>query len=144
MQDPPRQDIIKFYMETAHPILGNALKTTWLLKALELSIMETVQLIEWCEEYTRDLQKFGVKDDALLNGIRTLRCGYARKIHIQVTPLLLNIVSNERQMDPDIDDKGHFCTNAPKDFHRIFAGMLEVPIAKRMKELALEVVGVLK
>ena len=47
-------------------------------------------------------------------------------------------------MDPDIDEKGHFCTNAPRDFHRIFAEILEVPIAKRMKELALEVLGVLK
>ena len=106
--------------------------------------METIQLIEWCEVYKRDLQKFGVKDDTLNNGIHTLRKGYARKIHIQITPLLLNIVRNELQTDPDIDEKGHFCTNSPNDFNRIFAEFMEVPIAKRSKELALEVVGVLK
>ena len=54
-----------FYMEIAHPILANALKTYWRLTALELSIIETIQLIEWCEVYTMDLQKFGVKDETL-------------------------------------------------------------------------------
>ena len=63
---------------------------------------------------------------------------------MQVTPLLLKIVRNECQIDPDIDEKGKFCTNAPFDFHRIFSEFIEVPIAKRSKELALEVVGVLK
>ena len=111
---------------------------------MDLTIIETVELIEWCEIYAKDLLKFGVKDDSLNNGIRTLRCGYARKIHIQITPLMHNIVRNERQLDPDIDEKGYFCTSGPKDFHRIFSEMLEVPIAKRMKDLALEVIGVLK
>ena len=47
-------------------------------------------------------------------------------------------------MEPDLDEKGFFCTNSPKDFHHIFSEMLEVPIAKRMKELTLEVLRVLK
>ena len=97
MQDPPRQDIIKFFMETAHPILGLTLKNTWLHKALDYTLEETMTLIEWCELYSQDLLKFGVKDDALNNGIRTLRSGYARKVHIQITPQLLNIIRNDRQ-----------------------------------------------
>ena len=144
MQDPPRKDIIKFYMETAHPILCTTLKTTWLHQALDFSVLETIQLIEWSESYANDLKTFGIKDDSLNNGIKTLRCGYSRKIHIQITPLLLNIIRNERQLEPDFDDKGYLCTNSPKDFHGIFTEMLEVPIAKRMKELVLEVLRVLK
>ena len=104
-------------METAHPILGLTLKNTWHHKALDYTLEETMTLIEWCEKYSKDLLKFGVKDDALNHGIKTLRCAYARKVHIQITPVLLNIIRSDREIEPIMDDKGKLLTYCPEDFH---------------------------
>ena len=67
---------------------------------------ETMALIEWCENYSKDLLKFGIKDDSLDNGIRTLRLAYARKVHIQITPVLLNIIRQDRSKGTQLDEHG--------------------------------------
>ena len=41
--------------------------------------------------------RFGISDDSLELGAQTLCSAYARKLHMQIVPLVVNILKKERK-----------------------------------------------
>lgn len=101
----PRHDIIEMYMDTTHTLLCSRLSEEWEKRAFDLNPIETLSLIDWMDIYCTSLQKFGVSDDSIMNGFITLCNAYKRKIHMQLYPMISNVLMKERDSKPYEDDR---------------------------------------
>jgi hypothetical protein len=90
-----------------------------------------------------NLKTFGISDDALENGYLTLCNAYARKIHSQVMPMIINVLKSEKDTNAvEEDNDGYLFTNAPFNMLKIFSESFQIVTAKKIKELALRVLRV--
>lgn len=137
---PHRKDIIELFMRTGHAHMCDVLGRFWELRAVEFNPFETLALADWTYRYSRDLRKFGISDDSLESGYLQLCTAYAKKTHAQITPLVVNILRQEREVTQvETDPKqGFLYTNAPFDLIKMFSESFEVVLAKRIKELILK------
>lgn len=70
----------------------------WEKHSVHLSPFETLSIIDWCQIYIKDLKRFGVTDVYLQNGLNNLCNAYSRKIHSQINPLVVNILTQEIEL----------------------------------------------
>ena len=146
VQNPPRKDLIKLYMNTQHTIMCDAMSRVWEKFALNYNLIEILSFWDWIYEYIKGLQKFGVSDDSIKNGFISLCNSYKRKVHLQLYPMVTNALIWDKKSEPyEINQQGtmKLYTNGPKDIFRIFNEVLEVIQAKKVKELTLRVLEVI-
>ena len=146
VQNPPRKDLIKLYMNTQHVIMWEAMGKVWEKNALNYNLIEIMSFWDWIYEYIKGLQKFGVSDDSIKNGFISLWNSYKRKVHLQLYPMVTNALISDKKGEPyEVDQRGQMklYTNGPKDIFKIFNEILEVIQAKRVKELTLRVLEVI-
>jgi len=70
--------------------------------------------------------KFGVRDDEVENGYKILCDAYKTKIHLQLYPLITNVLIKERNIEIEKDDNDCYYTNAPNDIFKIFYDTFEM------------------
>ena len=143
VQTPPRKDIIELFMETVHVKISDRLTHEWNTKALLMSPFEIMSLLEFVYEYHTQLKKFGIKDDSFHNGYLTLVNAYKRKIHMQIYPMITNVLIREREGHVETSPEGQLYTHSPNDIFKIFLEVFEVLLKLPMKELILGVLEVL-
>lgn len=56
--------------------------------------------MEWTQNYTEKLQKFGIQDDEVRNGNLALCNAYTSKISEKIIPTIANILEHEREAAP--------------------------------------------
>ena len=119
-------------METAHPLVLKRIALEWNEKGLNFNVYETLELIEWTTQYSESLRRFGINDEGLDLGNDTLHNAYQHKVHMQITPLLVNILKNQRFQPPDEDEHHHLYTQAPEAVFKLFGESLAVVRAQRL------------
>ena len=80
----------------------------WEKNAVNLSVMvltntqafQVLTLMEWTQNYTEKLQKFGIQDDEVRNGNLALCNAYTSKISEKIIPTIANILEHEREAAP--------------------------------------------
>jgi len=70
------------FMETTHIEIIKRLTHEWEKRAMLMEAIEIFQMLQWTYNYHVTLSKFGVKDDEVENGYKTLCDAYKIKIHI--------------------------------------------------------------
>ena len=143
VQTPPRKDIIELFMETVHVKISDRLTHEWNTKALLMSPFDIMSLLEFVYEYHTQLKKFGIKDDSFHNGYLTLVNAYKRKIHMQIYPMITNVLIRERDSKVESSIKGELYTHSPGDIFKIFLEVFEVLLKLPMKELIFGVLEVI-
>ena len=143
VQKPPRKDIIELYMETTHIKLWERLTYEWNEKALLMGLLDIFALLEWIFEYMTTLNKFGIKDDSIDNGYLILWGAYKRKIHMQIYPMITNVLIREREAEVEESESGVLYTHSPADIFKIFNEVFEILTKKPMKEMILGVLEIL-
>lgn len=86
-------------------------------------------MLQWTYNYHSTLSKFGVKDDEVENGYKTLCDAYKIKIHIQLYPLITNVLIKERNMGIEQNEGSNqqiYFTNSPHDIFKIFYEIIEM------------------
>lgn len=142
-QNPPRKDIIQMYMETVHLKMCERLTHEWNIKALLMTPLDILSVCEWVHKYMTTLKRFGIKDDSLENGYLTLVNAYKRKIHMQIYPMITNVLIREREGHIESSPDGKLYTHSPNDIFKIFLEVFEVLSNSPMKELILGVLEIL-
>lgn len=143
-QKPSREDIIHLFMETQHVEITKRLRHEWEVKALQFEAMEILYILEWTYNYYMTLSKFGIKEGEIENGYLTLCQAYKMKIHLQIHPLIRNVLLAERQIEIETDeDKGFLYTHAPADIFKIFVEAFEMINRKQIPQLTLNVLSAL-
>jgi hypothetical protein len=79
-------------MEVQHPHMLKLLGDYWDKWAIELNPFETLNLVDWTFKYNNELNRYGIQDDGLSTGFVKLCNAYARKIHSQLIPMMMNIL----------------------------------------------------
>jgi len=96
-------------MEVQHPHMLKLLGDYWDKWAIELGPFETLNLVDWAFKYNNELNRYGVHDDGLESGFVKLCNAYARKIHSQLIPMMINILRAESDpskcLETDFDGK---------------------------------------
>jgi len=92
---PQRKDIICSWMEIHHVHLVTLLGNFWEKFGVDLNPYETLSMVDFAYTYHNKQRKFGVREDSLWNGFLILCNAYSRKIHSQITPLILGVLENE-------------------------------------------------
>lgn len=105
--------------------------------------LDILEILQWIYDYMMTLKKFGVKDDSLDNGYLTLVEAYKRKIHMQIYPMITNVLIREREAEIKETESGDLYTHSPNDIFKIFNEVFEVLSKQPMKELVLGVLEVL-
>jgi hypothetical protein len=82
-------------MENHHTHLITLLGNFWERYSVDLNPFETLCIIDFAYDLICKQQKYGVKEDRLLNGFMFLCNAYSRKIHSQITPLIIGVLKNE-------------------------------------------------
>jgi len=146
VQTPPRKDIIKLYMDTQHVVMCDAMGAVWEKNALNYNLIEIMSLCDWIFEYMKGLKRFGVSDDVIKNGFTSLCNSYKRKVHLQLYPMVTNTLIKDRKSEVvEREKRGEIklFTDGPKDVFKIFNEVLEVILAKNVKELTTRVLEVI-
>lgn len=141
-QNPPRKDIIQLFMQNIHTRICERLTYEWDHKALLMTPLDIFSLCEWVHQYMTTLKKFGIKDESLENGYLTLVNAYKRKIHMQIYPMITNVLLKERDSEIETSSKGELYTHSPGDIFKIFLEVFEVMINHPMNEVILGVLEV--
>jgi hypothetical protein len=105
--------------------------------------LDILELLQWIYDYMMTLKKFGVKDDSVDNGYLRLIEAYKRKIHMQIYPMITNVLIREREAEIEEAESGDLYTHSPNDIFKIFNEVFEVLSKQPMKELVLGVLEVL-
>jgi len=142
VQKPPRKDIIEMYMDSVNVKICERLTYEWDSKVMLMNPLDILCLLEWVYEYYTLLKKFGVTDDALNNGYLTLVNAYKRKIHMQIYPMITNVLIRERDAKIEESDSGYLYTHSPNDIFKIFNEVFDILSKKPMKELVLGVLEI--
>jgi hypothetical protein len=79
-------------MEVHHPHILDLLGSFWEKFAVDLNPYETLSVVDFAYTYYNKQRKFGVREDSLYNGFIQLCNAYSRKIHSQITPLIIGIL----------------------------------------------------
>ena len=78
--------------------------------------------MEWTQNYTEKLQKFGIQDDEVRNGNLALCNAYTSKISEKIIPTIANILEHEREAAPEVNvENGSLFTNAAHDIFKLFS-----------------------
>ena len=107
-----------------------------------MSVLDIFSLLEWIYQYLTSFEKFGIKDDSLSNGYLTLVNAYKRKIHLQIYPMITNVLIRERNSEIEVQKRVLY-THSPSDIFKIFLEVFEVLSKQPMKELILGVLEVI-
>ena len=83
-------------------------------------------MLDWIYEYNQQLARFGVSDDLVGNGFITLQNAYRRKIHMQIYPLVSNILIKEKEAVVEKDKKGLLFTFSAQSIFEIFNSPLDL------------------
>ena len=137
VQKPPRNDIIEMYMESTHVKICERLTYEWTTKALVMNPIDILELLEWTYNYHMSLTKFGINYDSVKNGYLTLCNAYKRKIHLQIYPMVTNVLIRERDSEIEDQGNGELYTHSPNDIFKIFSEVFDFISKKPMKELVL-------
>lgn len=109
-------------MALTHTHLLSLLSMCWDKSGIDLNPFVTLSLIDYAFQYHNKLRKFGVREDFLYNGFITLCNAYSRKIHSQITPIILNILEGESKHDKAAEEDHRRClhTIAPESLIKLF------------------------
>lgn len=109
-------------MDLSHVHLLKLLGDFWEKNGIDLNPFESLSIIDYSFTYYNKLRKFGVRDDFLYNGFLILCNAYARKIHSQITPIILNILEAESKIEKAVEADHRSClhTNAPESLIKLF------------------------
>jgi hypothetical protein len=143
VQKLPRKDIIELYMDVVHTKTCERLTHEWNSKAFLMTPLDIYALLEWLHQYLTSLKRFGINDDSLENGYHTLVNAYKRKIHMQIYPMITNVLIRERDGNIEESESGELYTHSPADIFKIFMEVFDVISKQPMKELVLGVLEIL-
>jgi hypothetical protein len=109
-------------MELHHVHLVTLLGNFWEKFGVDLNPYETLSVIDFAYTYHNKQRKYGVREDSLYNGFLILCNAYSRKIHSQITPLILGVLENESHVDTcvEADHNGILHTVAPEGLIKLF------------------------
>ncbi len=124
-QQTPRKDIIELFMDTTHKELIERFRFEWQARALKLDPIEIFELLHYTYEYNQILTRFGIKDDEIENGYKTLCNAYKIKIHVNIYPLITNILMKEREIEIEKESDGTLYTHSSNDIFKIFISALD-------------------
>jgi hypothetical protein len=119
---PQRKDLICCYMENHHVHLVTLLGAFWEKFGVDLNPYETLSVIDFAYTYHNKQTKFGVREDSLYNGFLILCNAYSRKIHSQITPLIIGVLETDSNYKDAVeaDHNGILHTVAPEGLIKLF------------------------
>ena len=142
-ETPKSIKIAQLFVGTFHQRTSQNLILFWQKNYHKVDNFGILSLIQFTEEYQKQVAEFGINDYRFNNGAATLAKVLVKKLLKSTYKIVMEIIQRELTIQPKINEKGHLTTQTPFDLFQVISETNTTSLKNcKSKELALKLLVV--